>query len=116
MPRNGTVLGLLRRSALLLAALLHLAGAAALPALHASELGPRATTVGAPADAPQAPLAHDELHCVLCQAMGAFVLAAEGSVAVPLPVEHAAPAAASDRPHPAPRGAASLARAPPALS
>jgi hypothetical protein len=116
MPRHGTVPGLLRRSALLLAALLHLAGAAVLPALHAPELGRTVSTVGAPAEAPQAPLAHDELHCAVCQAMGAFVLAAEGSVAVPLPEEHAAPAAVPHRPHLAPRGAASLARAPPALS
>lgn len=121
MRRDGTS-STLRRAALLLAALLHLAGAAALPVLHAlggqALAGPEAGLVlRAPDEAPSAPAAaHDELSCAACQALGAAVLLPES--AAPFRVSDAAPAPLPSVPalHAAPRGGLSLARAPPALS
>ena len=61
----------LRRATLLLAALLHLFGAAALPVLHATvEARWAADQEKQGQPVPQ----HDEQHCVLCQGMGAPAL------------------------------------------
>ena len=119
MRRDGTS-STLRRAALLLAALLHLAGAAALPALHALGGGAGAEAglvVRARDEAPSAPAdAHDELDCAVCQALGAAVLLPEGTA--PFRVSEEAPAPLPSVPalHAAHRGVSSRARAPPALS
>ena len=107
---------------LLLAALLHLAGAAALPVLH--DLASVPSSSGQPAlvavlpdgeEAPSAP-AHDESTCLVCQA--AHTLGAlPGGAEIFLPTEREAPARAElFDPRPAQRDAATLARAPPAPS
>jgi len=108
---------------LLLAALLHLAGAAALPLLHAvSAPGPASDAVAlAPAGgdgeggAPAAP-PHDEQHCLVCQAAHASMLPPDAPETSVASGREAAPRADVAPPRLAPRDAASLARAPPSLS
>lgn len=106
---------------LLLAALLHLAGAAALPVLHdavVASSSPEASLVAVDADGKDVPAApaHDESKCVICHAAHAFGAIPEGAGIV-FSAEREAPARA-DLPdaRPAERDAATLARAPPALS
>lgn len=72
----------LRRVSLLLAALLHLFGAAALPVLHAAAEQPAAHEVlerekqGSPVPP------HDEQHCVVCHGMGSLALPEPASAIV----------------------------------
>jgi hypothetical protein len=106
----------LRRLPLLLAALLHLFGVAALPALHPA-VGPRVTQthIEKERQGPTLP-AHDDQHCLVCQGMGATALPAEASPLV-LAAERTAAVVPEDR-RPAPlRPRSTLrARAPPALA
>jgi hypothetical protein len=83
MNRATGALACTRRIALLLGALLHLAGVAALPALHAwgsgLDVAPASTTGHAtlaqlPAGQPDGLPPHDELHCVVCHAHGSVAL------------------------------------------
>lgn len=109
----------LRQAMLLLAALLHLVGAAAVPALHALlPAAPAATRVATldPArdDAPSA-FVHDETTCVVCQAAHAHVLLPDGAEGIHAAGREAPAQAPLAHPRPAPRDAASLARAPPAI-
>lgn len=115
-----STLGPLRRLALFAGVLLHLAGAAAVPAIHAwTEAAPPAAGLSARPDggepAPDRP-AHDELTCVLCHATAHVAVPGDGGA---LPLAHApaaaVPAAADVRPAAAPSSSAN-ARAPPRRS
>ena len=83
MNRATGALACTRRIALLLGALLHLAGVAALPALHAwgsgldvapASLAGHATLAEPPARQPDGFPPHDELPCVVCHAHGSVAL------------------------------------------
>lgn len=108
----------IRQAMLLLAALLHLAGAAALPVLH--PVAPPAGPVAAgPAVGPDrgdlpAPPAHDESSCLVCQAAHTLADVPAQPQALPSTEGQAPVLAPLPHPRPAPRDAASLARAPPA--
>jgi len=109
----------LRQATLLLAALLHLVGAAAVPALHALlPPPPPVSSVAAvdPArdDAPSA-FVHDETTCVVCQTAHAHVLLPDSAEGIPAAEREAPASAPLAHPRPAPRDADSLARAPPAI-
>jgi hypothetical protein len=84
MNRPTGPLACTRRVALLLGALLHLAGVAALPALHAWGSGLDVAAAGQdglarlPAGQPDGLPAHDELHCVVCHAHGSVALPVDG--------------------------------------
>jgi Protein of unknown function (DUF2946) len=73
----------LRRFSLLIGMLLHLLGAAAIPAFHASEAafdpshGAALTHQQGDGGEPGAP--HSDLDCVLCQASGALAVPADGA-------------------------------------
>lgn len=73
----------MRRFTLLIGMLLHLLGAAAIPAFHAE--GPAfnpadvASVAGHPDDDGIPGGTHDELDCVLCQASGALAVPADGA-------------------------------------
>ena len=104
---------------LLLAALLHLVGAAAVPALHAllpaaPPISSVAAVAPAPDDAPSA-FVHDETTCVVCQTAHAHVLLPDTADGIPAAGREAPATAPLASPRPAPRDAASLARAPPAI-
>lgn len=109
----------LRHLLLFAAALLHLAGAAALPVLHAVADARAAATVvlRAPGDdeaPPRAP--HDDLGCALCQAIGAAALPAEGAAVVVPSRDGDAVHASESSTVGATSDGSSLARAPPAHS
>ena len=87
MNRATGPLACTRRLALLLGALLHLAGVAVLPALHAWGSGlelPPAAAAGqdeiarSPADQQDGLPPHDEIHCVVCHAHGSVALPVDG--------------------------------------
>ena len=120
MIRIRSTVGPLRRLALLAGVLLHLAGAAAVPAFHAwaeaasppAELSVRPDG-GEPA--PDRP-AHDELTCVLCHATAqAAIPAGGGSLALASGPAPDLPPAPIARPASAPASPAN-ARAPPRRS
>jgi hypothetical protein len=106
---------------LLLAALLHLAGATALPVLHglAAASSPRETAMVAVApggdETPSVP-AHDESSCLICQTAHTVGVPAGGAEIVFSSQREASARAEPSNARPAERGAATLARAPPALS
>jgi len=102
----------LRRAALLLAALLHVWVVGVGPLLHDLRTAPPAAGWMASHDE-QAVAAHDELSCLLCQAMaGPALPAAAGSLAVLAP-HSGAPAPASALPQPFRAASPTRARAPP---
>jgi hypothetical protein len=72
----------LRRAALLLAALLHLLGTAAGPALH-GWLRPDPHRAGWSAERSDLSAPHDEQACAICQAVSGRALPAEASAPVP---------------------------------
>ena len=73
----------LRRAALLFAALLHLLGVAAAPALHGwLHADPHAPGWSAERNDLSAP--HDERGCAICQAVSGRALPEEGGMAIPL--------------------------------
>lgn len=118
LMRNFGVGPRLRNVLLLAAALLHLAGAAALPVLHAYVQGapaPSADLVRRD-DGAQVPPAHDEQTCAVCHAMGTAALPAHEAAPAPAFETAAALSTAGRTLHAATHDASSLARAPPARS
>lgn len=73
----------LRRASLLLAALLHLLGVAAAPALH-GWLHADPHPIGWSAERSDLSPPHDEQACAICQAVHGRALPEEGGVAIPL--------------------------------
>jgi len=102
----------LRRAALLLAALLHLLGTAAGPALH-GWLRPDPHHPGWSAERSDLSAPHDELACAICQAASGRAAPAEAPS--PAPAARAALVLPTEvsRPHPGPRRIRLQARAPP---
>jgi hypothetical protein len=102
----------LRRAALLLAALLHLLGTAAAPALH-GWLRPDPHHAGWSAERSDLSAPHDEQACAICQVASGRAAPAEGSS--PVPVARAALALPSEVPgaHPGGGSIRLQARAPP---
>jgi len=102
----------LRRAALLLAALLHLLGAAAGPVLHGwTRADPHLAGWSAERSDLSAP--HDELACAVCQASSSRAAPGEGPSLVPGPRDALAPPPALPRPHASPGRIRLQARAPP---
>jgi len=87
----------LRRAALLLAALLHLLGTAAAPALH-GWLRPDPHHAGWSAERSDLSAPHDEQACAICQVASGRAAPAEGSS--PLPAARAALILPSESPGP----------------
>ncbi|HEX8696042.1 MAG TPA: hypothetical protein VF746_26740 [Longimicrobium sp.] len=111
--RTPSVFPVPRRVALLLAALLHLLGVAAGPALH-GWTRPDPHLPGWSSDREDAPLAaHDELTCVICQAGSGPALPAPADVPFVREAPHTAPVPASAPLRATPGLARTQARAPP---